>query len=260
MLSPVKASEAKPSGRGWNRTSSLLLVRQALSALELPAQVRLRDKDSNLDLHVQSVASSPVRRSRIGTGRCPPSTPQVRGRRSARLPSPVRAVSRTTEAERCFPCHSPTLRPWIAADAVSYVEERWSPALLRSPEIRRRKQRLIQQRIRMRGWRRGTFLSQAGPRVSVVAFHVEHHPSVLFDLALTTTKATLSGRPRLGAEASKTLACIPPSEGFPIVRPAHGATRPEAGRMSGGGGRFGEEHLDVGGQYHRVSALYRVVP
>jgi len=66
----------------------------------------------------------------------------------------------------------------------SYVEERWSPALLRSPEIRRQKQRLIQQRIRMRGWRRGTFLSQAGPRVLVVAFHVEHHPLVLFDLLL----------------------------------------------------------------------------
>jgi hypothetical protein len=83
MVSPVKASEAKPSGRGWTRTSSLLFVRQALSALELLAQVRLRDKDSNLDIHVQSVASSPVRRSRIGTGRCPPSTPRVRGRRSA---------------------------------------------------------------------------------------------------------------------------------------------------------------------------------
>jgi hypothetical protein len=190
-----------------------------------------------------------------GAGRTAPSVHLgSRGRRSGS------ALTRTTEAERCFLCHSPTLRPWIAADAASYVEERWSPALLRSPEIRRQKQRLIQQRIRMRRWRRGTFLSQAGPRVSVVAFHVEHHPSVLFDLARTTTRATLSGRPRFGADASETLACIPPSEGFPIVRPALGATSPEAGRISDGGDRFGEEHLDVGGQCHRVSVLYRVVP
>ena len=41
MVSPVKASEAKPSGRGWTRTSSLLFVRQALCPLELLAQVRL---------------------------------------------------------------------------------------------------------------------------------------------------------------------------------------------------------------------------
>jgi hypothetical protein len=141
----------------------------------------------------------------------------------------------------------------------SYVEERWSPALLRSPEIRRQKQRLIQQRIRMRGLRRGTFLSKAGPRVSVVAFHVEHHPSVLFDLAPTTTRATLSGRPRYGADASKTLACMPPSEGFPVVRPALGAIRPEGGRTCDGEGRSGKEHLNVGSQCHvcpRYTGLY----
>ena len=45
------------SGRGWTRTSSLLFVRQALFAIELLAPIdgELRDKDSNLDLHVQSV-------------------------------------------------------------------------------------------------------------------------------------------------------------------------------------------------------------
>jgi hypothetical protein len=43
-------------------------------------------------------------------------------------------MSRSAEAERCFPCHSPALRPWIAALAVSatasYVEGIWSRALL----------------------------------------------------------------------------------------------------------------------------------
>jgi hypothetical protein len=36
-------------------------------------------------------------------------------------------------------------------DATSYVEELWSPALLRFPEIARQKPRLIQQRIAVRG-------------------------------------------------------------------------------------------------------------
>jgi hypothetical protein len=66
----------------------------------------------------------------------------------------------------------------------------------------------------------------------------------------TTTKATLSGRPRYGADASKTLACMPPSEGFPVVRPALDAIRPEVGRTCDGEGRFGEKHLNVGSQCH----------
>src|SRR5262249_33672294 len=79
-----------PSGQGWHRTSNLLFVRQALSHVELLAPSgpggsrtleppprlphlplrrgcfaelsairpwEIRDKESNLDLHVQSVAS-----------------------------------------------------------------------------------------------------------------------------------------------------------------------------------------------------------
>jgi hypothetical protein len=46
-----------PSGRGWARTSSLLFVRQALSRLSYSPVSQIRDKGSNLDLHVQSVAS-----------------------------------------------------------------------------------------------------------------------------------------------------------------------------------------------------------
>ena len=46
-----------PNGRGWARTSSLLFVRQALSRLSYSPLRQIRDKGSNLDLHVQSVAS-----------------------------------------------------------------------------------------------------------------------------------------------------------------------------------------------------------
>ncbi len=69
-------------GRSWSRTSNLLFVRQALSRLSYPPS-RLRDKGSNLDLHVQSVVSSrlddPGRQIRS------PSTPGAAGsRRSSR--------------------------------------------------------------------------------------------------------------------------------------------------------------------------------
>jgi hypothetical protein len=45
------------SRRGWDRTSDLLFVRQALVPTELLALVKIRDKESNLDLQVQSLAS-----------------------------------------------------------------------------------------------------------------------------------------------------------------------------------------------------------
>jgi hypothetical protein len=42
----------------------------------------------------------------------------------------MKPMSRPAEAERCFPSHSPTLRPWIddrSGTITSYVEELWSP-------------------------------------------------------------------------------------------------------------------------------------
>src|SRR5581483_414869 len=62
---PLYRTELRPQvdGRGWTRTSSLLFVRQALSTVELLALVEpleLRDKDSNLDLRVQSAVSWPL--------------------------------------------------------------------------------------------------------------------------------------------------------------------------------------------------------
>src|SRR5690242_7919346 len=65
--------------------------------------MKLRDKGSNLDLHVQSVAS-------------------------CRLDDPGMHV---IHEPSCL-CHSPTLRPWI--DRSSYVEGFWSPALSCRPK------------------------------------------------------------------------------------------------------------------------------
>ena len=103
------------SGRGWARTSSLLFVRQALSRLSYSPVDQIRDKGSNLDLHVQSVAS--CRLDDPGTNSRPSvHLPRVEidaaGERTCEAAT-RRSLSRPTEAERCFLCHSPTLRPWI---------------------------------------------------------------------------------------------------------------------------------------------------
>ncbi len=88
-------------GRGWARTSSLLFVRQALSLLSYSPVRQIRDKGSNLDLHVQSVAS--CRLDDPGTnGRPPPTAPAGQSRnatcRIARAPCSVFITT------RCQPC------------------------------------------------------------------------------------------------------------------------------------------------------------
>ena len=75
-------------GRGWDRTSSLLCVRQALFRVELLARaVEIRGKGSNLDLHVQSVVS--CRLDDPGTNGCnaSPSISRTGDRRSRRAPA-----------------------------------------------------------------------------------------------------------------------------------------------------------------------------
>jgi hypothetical protein len=124
-------AELRP--QGWARLDSNqrpLVCKTSALPFELLAR-ELRDKESNLALHVQSVASyrlddpGPISRLR------PPSNGTSTQRRDPRVP----ALTRSSEAERCFPSHSPALRPWIASRRMrvrrppSYVEELWSPIL-----------------------------------------------------------------------------------------------------------------------------------
>jgi hypothetical protein len=113
-------------GRGWTRTSNLLLVKQALSAIEplalggAPGQgVEPRSPRSERGV-------LPVRRSRIaGPGSrgpdrraCrprPPSTSHGEVDAAAQAAAMrCRAMTRSPATERCCSSHSPTLRPWIA--------------------------------------------------------------------------------------------------------------------------------------------------
>ena len=83
-------------------------------------------------------------------------------------------------AERCFPCLSPTLRPWIAVRPLrslrrssSYVEELWSPKLSCHSEKAHAKANANCTRVIPA--RTEVFLSQAGPRFELELPHSEHH-------------------------------------------------------------------------------------
>ncbi len=173
-------------GRGWDRTSSLLCVRQALSRLSYsPVYSRSGARD----------------RTSISTFRawCPASLddPGATGVQAPLRPSPAREIDAAgghrlpatvgsscharPSAERCCPCHSPTLRPWITdrrcADpqrSPSYVEGRWSPSSAVLLGKLQAKADAYTGAI-SREQRCEVFLSQAGPRFGLVVLQAEHH-------------------------------------------------------------------------------------
>jgi hypothetical protein len=133
-----------PSGRGWARTSSLLFVRQALFRLSYSPETllsQLRDKESNLDLHVQSVVS--CRLDDPGTNersRASPSISVPGDRRSRRAPSlrpSCHAGQRPSDVFHAtrlpFDPGSPAAGCARPRRSSSCVEELWSPSLTRPP-------------------------------------------------------------------------------------------------------------------------------
>ena len=153
---PLYRAELRPrvSGRGWTRTSSLLFVRQALYAVELLAlvelsglnQLGLRDKDSNLDLRIQSAVSWP-------------------------LDDPG------TSLLSCL-CHSPTLRPWITTALTLPRRLRGGvlePGARFGVEIRRQKQLTYGQRQLPRSGVRGPFSLRRGLDSVLGLLQAGHH-------------------------------------------------------------------------------------
>jgi hypothetical protein len=144
--SPAELS-AFASAQSWSRTSNLLFVRQAPSQLGHPRGSKLRDKGSNLDLQVQSLASfrldDPGSKWALAP-RAP--TTSVEAVRALR-PSPVPEIDAErhswlydtvcTNATDVFQASRLPFGPGSTGAAVraagpaSDVEGRWSPALLR---------------------------------------------------------------------------------------------------------------------------------
>ena len=180
-------------------------------------------------------------------------------------PKAFDSLTRSANAERCFPSHSPTLRPWIVTRRLRTSA---AVAVLRGgalepeprtfdPKISKLKHTLIYQRHFQRRAPR-VFLSQAGPRFDLGLFQAEHH--LWFRRWLSppeTKKATQLGRPRLARYAAKELARIPPSEGQDVAGLALRIEAVPARQAGDGGRRFGKERSGVDCDHHFAAPDHR---
>ena len=139
-------------------------------------------------------------------------------------------MSRPAEAERCFPCHSPTLRPWIAdrrlrtLRAVAVLRGgalEPEPQTLRSEKAHAKANANCQRVFPARALR--VFLSQAGPRFDLELSQAEHH--LLGFVRGVIAFGQQKRRPGWVALVwlamrLEDLARIPPSEGEDVTGPA----------------------------------------
>jgi hypothetical protein len=196
---------------------------------ELPAHVRLRDKDSNPDLHDQNVAS--FRLDDPETSCC------FSMSRPARKPNDVFQATR-------LPFNPGSA--FLQTETTSYVEGFWSPFLGSRAEMCRQKQTHIRQGISGTQQQR-IFLSQAGPRFDLALVQAEHHLLVSKIVRPPDQqKGDPLGRPRLAHFAARELARAAPREGFDRFR-----IRAKQIRQSRRGSRrLDGEHVDVGFEEH----------
>ena len=163
------------------------------------------------------------------------------------------------EAERCFLCHSPTLRPWIAVrrvctsgTAASSVEGLWSPIRARIAAKGHAKAHACISASFCTPTRRGSFSLRRGLNSDLALPQAEHHLLLSIPrFASKTTKATRLGRPRWSCYAASRLAHTPLCEGSDrAVRAARVGWRPPASRHRRGLCRFGKESVGVHGDQH----------
>jgi hypothetical protein len=96
-------------------------------------------------------------------------------------------------------CHSPTLRPWIAATLPLprvFVEAFWSPALDSRWKSAGKSSRHIYS-VNYRLPADEDLSLSGGASISVLGFLTLSITSFLVSICLQTTKATLPGRPRI---------------------------------------------------------------
>jgi hypothetical protein len=174
---PPELSACEWARLGSNPATPQVTVRQALYASELLAH-ELRDKGSNLDLHVQSVASCPL--DDPGTC-CPPSiSPReidaAAALRAGHLLCPTRSLPSDVVHATRLP-FDPGSRPAGCAQP-GQTRPTWRSFGARSSyaraEIRKLKHTLITSAyFQHRALR--VFLSQAGPRFDLELVQAEHH-------------------------------------------------------------------------------------
>jgi hypothetical protein len=209
--------------------------------------VKLRDKESNLDLHVQSVASSLL----DDPGSTLPSTTAHGGRRRGRKPSPATLLGL---------CHARRWRTIFSKPLAhpSTLDRRFRRPTWRSFGARRscagwkfagKSRSHLQLRFSM-PQHRGTFLSRAGPHCRFSACSSWASPWFGWSSVAENDEGDHVGRPRLDRYAARKLACIPPSEGRDEAGQARLVETAPARPDRCGCRRFGEVRSGVDGDQH----------
>jgi hypothetical protein len=150
---------------------------------------------------------------------------------------------------RCFPCLSPTLRPWIGGHRCACAGERrptWRGVGARASFSERQNSRLKRRRMPQRLFqreRRGSFSLRRGLDSSSELLQAEHHLSLSTPCAFETTKATRWVALTVSGYVASFLAHGPLSEDMCIAAQAfRRAGRAPVGRVdSGVGWRWDEE-------------------
>jgi hypothetical protein len=232
------------SRRSWSRTSDHFRIREALST-ELPACMQqLRDKDSNLGLHVQSVAScrlddpgtvtrvvaamardrKQAERNHHGRAQARPDfvRREPRPPRSERGVLPARRSRNVSYCKQVFQATRTTLRPWIVPHAHA-ARPTWRS--LGAGRMRSAAQRSLS--------------LSGGASIQIFRFFKLSITSSFFVVfASETTKATLLCRPRKGASVTlEVLATAPPIEGGDVLEPAQPGESVHARVARSDGGR-----------------------
>jgi hypothetical protein len=173
----LSAIELLAHTQGGTRTLTGV-AHSALDAARLPFRHLdpFRDKESNLDLRIQSAASYRL----DDLGACTSVQPILGSTQVHRLG--LRCRSSALIPSLLCPCHSPTLRPWIAGCGCArprddvVVEGLWSPSLARSPKMRMQKQTPMHVCNFQRRAPRSLSLS-GGASIRSGASQAEHHLS-----------------------------------------------------------------------------------
>jgi hypothetical protein len=194
--------------------------------------------------------------------------PSVEDRRSRRMPpgghGRVLCLVRP-EPERCCPCHSPTLRPWIIVRRLRIsgtVDVLRGGALEPDPRTTAGNWQAKAHANCLRLFSsRGAeiFLSQAGPQLDLERFtlNITSGSDVGPD-RLQNEKGDRLGRPRLARNTARRLARTTPREGGGKAGPVHLVEAMPARLDRGGRGRVGEERVVVESHQHRLNGCCRV--
>jgi len=163
-------------------------------------------------------------------------------------------MSRTAGAERCFPCHSPTLRPWIDGSRLLSV-------VLRGGALEPDPCSPVENAQAKAGVYSAIAFPARGCRESFSLRRGLDSIQSCFKLSITfcsklsgrppTKKATRFGSPSSGLLfAARDLAQGAPSEGYDVAGAANRIRAMPARQSTDGDSRFGEKFLGVRFEHH----------